>query len=499
MKTELERQLAKLKQGDHVCLIYENTAEQLTAAVPFIREGLARNERCIFIADDTTIAEAVQALGAAGVNVEQARQKGALQMLRFRDVYHTPGEFDTQAMLDFIRQAEIDALAAGFTGLRFSGDPSWSVDPQNGWDAMVAYESMLNRLLENSRSLILCYYHHSRFEGPCIHDILRTHPLVIVGDQVSTNPHYRPPDQGSDIQPTASFAFLRTRVEWWIAHLKRGQATERESEQLIDRLLTLSDRLLEAQEAERRHRHSSERYREVAAGLQAANADLESFAVTLAHDLRAPLRSIQGFAQALLEDCGSRLEAPALDYVRRIENSGQELDRLIQDLLDYSRLSRADLATERVNLQAVVDKALAQLEATVQQRRASIIVEGPLPDVVGHWATLVQVVGNLLSNAIKFVAPGVQPRVRVWAEERTDSVRLWVADNGIGIAPENHERVFQVFERLHGAEAYPGSGIGLATVLKGMERIGGRSGVESALGNGSRFWIDLPRVSGSPA
>jgi signal transduction histidine kinase len=113
--------------------------------------------------------------------------------------------------------------------------------------------------------------------------------------------------------------------------------------------------------------------------------------------------------------------------------------------------------------------------------------------VLGHSATLVQVISNLISNALKFVEPEAQPQIRVWTEAREDWVRLWVEDNGIGIAPQHQERIFKVFERLHGREIYPGTGIGLAIVRKGVERMGGTVGVESEVGK-SRFWIELRKA-----
>jgi len=133
------------------------------------------------------------------------------------------------------------------------------------------------------------------------------------------------------------------------------------------------------------------------------------------------------------------------------------------------------------------------LEAELLERQAKIIVERSLPQLMGHQLTLVQVVSNLLLNAVKFVSPGVKPKVRIGAETRVKWVRLWVEDNGIGIAPEHHDRIFNVFERLHGIETYPGTGIGLAIVRKGIQRLGGQVGLESAPGQGSKFWIELAK------
>jgi signal transduction histidine kinase len=233
------------------------------------------------------------------------------------------------------------------------------------------------------------------------------------------------------------------------------------------------------------------------AELQATNAELASFSYSVSHDLRTPLRSIQSFAQILLADYADRLDAVGQDCARRIVTAARRMDALTEDLLAYARLSRVAVELKPVSLEAVVDDVLTQLEADIQGKKARITVEKPLPQVMGQYATLVQVVANLLTNGIKFVAPGVRPQVRVRTEERTAWVRLWVQDNGIGIAPQYQERIFGIFERLHDIEAYPGTGIGLAIVRKGIERMGGRVGVESAPDQGSAFWVELPkRVEG---
>ena len=216
------------------------------------------------------------------------------------------------------------------------------------------------------------------------------------------------------------------------------------------------------------------------AELEDRNAELEAFAYSISHDLRAPLRAMQGFSLALLEDYGDRLDEAGRRFAERVITAARTMDRLIDDLLAYSRLVRT---------------SLDQLDGEVKGRAAHITVEEPLPAAVGHGTTLAQVFANLLGNAIKFVPAGRVPEVLVRGERHGDFVRVWVEDNGIGIAAEHHERIFRVFERLHRAEDYPGTGIGLAIVRKGVERMGGHVGLESALGSGSKFWIDLPGAS----
>lgn len=232
--------------------------------------------------------------------------------------------------------------------------------------------------------------------------------------------------------------------------------------------------------------------------LETANEDLEAFAYSVSHDLRAPLRTLQGFAQALLEDYGDRLNTSGKEYIRFISEGALQMDTLITDLLAYSHVSRAQIQLQNVDLNAVVDTALRQLSTQLQEQQTEVTIDPPLPIVVGHRLTLIQAVINLLNNALKFVQADQQPKIHIFAEEDVQGgqiwVRLWIEDNGIGIASEHQERIFHVFERLHGAETYPGTGIGLAIVRKGLERMGGRIGVESQLGQGSRFWIALPKA-----
>ncbi|MBW4688202.1 MAG: response regulator [Komarekiella atlantica HA4396-MV6] len=236
--------------------------------------------------------------------------------------------------------------------------------------------------------------------------------------------------------------------------------------------------------------------------LEEANSALEAFTYSISHDLQEPLRAMRGFAAILLEEYETALNSVGQDLLNRIASSVERMDNLLVDLLDYSRLSRVDLPLQPINLNSLLTQVLTQLEPSLQQQQAQVIVSEPLLEIVGNYRTVEQIVINLITNAIKFVVPGVQPQVRVWTERRNRDdtsgtlgdrwVRLWVEDNGIGIQPQYSERIFGVFERLHSIEAYPGTGIGLAIVRKGIERMGGQAGMESEIGQGSRFWIELP-------
>jgi signal transduction histidine kinase len=166
---------------------------------------------------------------------------------------------------------------------------------------------------------------------------------------------------------------------------------------------------------------------------------------------------------------------------------------LVHDLLTYSRLSRTELRFEPVDLGKVVDEVEHALVDQIRATNASIS-KGHFFSVQAHAPTLEFVLSNLFSNGFKFVKPGVVPHLNVWSEIRGEFVRLWVEDNGIGIAPEHRQRIFGVFERLHPTDVYPGTGMGLAIVKKGVERMHGHVGLESEVGKGTRFWIELPKA-----
>jgi signal transduction histidine kinase len=233
--------------------------------------------------------------------------------------------------------------------------------------------------------------------------------------------------------------------------------------------------------------------RTLEAGLGNASAHIEAISYTLAHDLRAPLRAMQGFASALVEDHGERIGPEGRDFAQRIEQAAERQNRLLSDLLSYCRLAYQTLEMTPTELNEVLAEVVGELGPQISTRKASLEIAGRCPELLVHRDTLKDMLAHLLMNALKFVPESRLPRVRVRCQPKAKSIRLWIEDNGVGIAPDHRERIFHIFERLDPERDYSSTGVGLAIVRKGAERMGGRCGVESKLGRGSRFWIELPK------
>ncbi len=226
--------------------------------------------------------------------------------------------------------------------------------------------------------------------------------------------------------------------------------------------------------------------------LESANKDLESFSYSVSHDLRAPLRAICGFAEIVARRHRESLDQEGRHYMDNILEAGARMGQLIDDLLAYSRLGRTALRHQQVPLRPLLERVIDSMALRVAETGAEVDLPEDLPAVPGDTGLLERVLGNLIQNALAYRRPDVPLRVGVSCEAEPDHFLIRVRDNGIGIAPEHHERIFQVFQRLHGDD-HPGSGIGLAIVRKSVRLMGGEVWVESAEGEGSTFCVRLPR------
>ncbi len=238
-------------------------------------------------------------------------------------------------------------------------------------------------------------------------------------------------------------------------------------------------------------RASEEALRAAKAATDALNAELEAFAYSVAHDLRAPLRAIDGFSQALFEDHGSKLDASGLEHIRRIRAATTRTGRIIDDLLALSRVTRREARMEDVDLAAIAREIAAELAAANPQRDIAFEIEGDLR-ARGDRGLLRVALQNLLSNAVKFTSKRERAHVRVGEETREGARAFFVQDDGVGFDMTYAKKLFAPFERLHSAQDFEGTGIGLATVARVIARHGGRVGAESEPGRGAKLWFTLP-------
>jgi signal transduction histidine kinase len=350
-------------------------------------------------------------------------------------------------------------------------------------------------------------------------------------------------------------------------YLIKGQAYGRQTARAIRYAIERKQVELALMRAEAALRNSEQQLREAnmelerrvaerTATLEETISDLEDFSHSITHDLRAPLRAIRSFAQILGDECLTCARPPAQDHIHRITSAAARMDKLIQDVLQYSRLARSELRLAPVNAQELLE-GIIESYPSFQPPEVEIKIDGPLPRLQGNEAALTQCFSNLLGNAIKFVPPGTHPHVRVWAEwvgqpeskvqslkskvegrkseannGAADSgttqhatrstqppspsplapptsspplappaspppfVRLWFEDNGVGIPKDAQQRIFKMFQRLD--KSYDGTGVGLTVVRRAVEKMGGRVGLESEPGRGSRFWLELKAADMPP-
>jgi light-regulated signal transduction histidine kinase (bacteriophytochrome) len=252
--------------------------------------------------------------------------------------------------------------------------------------------------------------------------------------------------------------------------------------------IQLRDRSLEEARAQ-----LEARVNERTAELNASNSELEAFSYSVSHDLRAPLRHVTGFASLLEEHAGSALDDEGRRYLKTITDAAGRMATLIDDLLAFSRTGRASLTKGRVDLNALVSDARAEVSVDLDGRRITWNVH-PLPEVHADPALLRPVMVNLLSNALKYTRTRDEARIEVGTcDGQPGEVAIFVRDNGVGFDMQYADKLFGVFQRLHSAAEFPGTGVGLAIVQRVINRHGGRVWAEAKPGEGATFFFTLRR------
>ncbi|GAC1431954.1 MAG: hypothetical protein PVS3B3_22090 [Ktedonobacteraceae bacterium] len=235
------------------------------------------------------------------------------------------------------------------------------------------------------------------------------------------------------------------------------------------------------------------RTRSLSLDIKLRNEDLESYIQAMTHDLRAPVRAVAGFTEALAEDEATHMTEQGKHYLTMILSATDQITQLITALLGFSRIGREEIEMLPVDMRLVLESCIRALQQQISERHAQIHIEEDLSVVEANPVLLKMVLTNLLSNALKFVPTGTKPIVTISAKAMRHNCRVQIQDNGVGITPENQLRLFTPFVRLHGVEEFPGVGLGLATVRKAIDIMGGSVGITSLPSQGSTFWFELRR------
>ncbi len=708
--------IEKLQPRDHLCLLFKTREEEFSAVVPFLRLGLERGERCVYIVDENTADEVLRALADDGVDAAAAVASGALIVISKRESYLKNGYFDPDLMIRFLEGSAREAKSQGYAGLRVTGEMTWALGPEPGVEKVLEYEAKLNDVIRRGDLVVLCQYNRARFGPAVIKEVIHTHPFVINEGVLAKNPFFIPPDeylppaqsaveverlletivafqkaqddlrrQAEEVRDLYEHApcgyhsldadgvFVRvneTELQWLgyareeilgrkkfldlitpasrkvfdanfpaykergvirdlefemvrkdgsilpvmvnasaikdasgrfmmsrsivydISRRRRAEEALKRSEASLNRAQAVAhvgswmldlpkNELLWSDEAYRifafplgalmtyekflekvhpddraavraawagalehepydiEHRalvdgeirwvreraevefgpdgrplrgigtvqdvtglkraeieirtlnaELEERVRVRTAELEAANKDLEAFAFSVSHDLRAPLRTMDGFSEILLEKYAPKLEPECRRYLGLVRKGALAMGRLIDDLLAFSRLGRQAIAKSAVSMEKIVRSAVAGLEDQRKGRRVILRV-GTLAPCEGDPALLLQVWVNLLSNALKFTRSRPEAVIEVDSRDEAGETVYRIKDNGVGFDMRYVDKIFNVFQRLHPKDEYEGTGVGLAIVARVIERHGGRIWARGEPGLGAEFCFTL--------
>ncbi|RQH01714.1 MEDS domain-containing protein [Natrarchaeobius oligotrophus] len=599
---------------DHLAFIYDSQSEQFATAIPYIKHGLERGERCVYIADENDTSEVLDALREADVDVDDALESGALVVYTAQDSYLRNGAFDPDEMIEFISET-IEEGSTEYAGVRITGEMTWVFGDDPPLAELVEYEGKLNELLPESNGIALCQYNRTAFSAEIIRDIVKTHPHLIYDGTVCQNFYYTPPEEffgpdqpereidrmmgtlldrtrarvelenhqqhlehqteiaadpdrsfdgklqdlfelGCDrfdlelgglakidpasntleveavsaendaIQPGAELSLSETYCRATVASEETKDVVDPVADGFADtqsyaefgfetylgtriKLENASDRTFffvspESRDqtfpdADRAFHHLMGQWlkyeleqRHHERKLEASNERLEQFAYAASHDLQEPLRMVTSYLQLLENRYGDAFDEDGEEFLAFAVDGADRMREMIDALLEYSRVDSTGEPFEPVELDVVLGDVLNDLQVQIDETDATITTE-QLPRVMGDSSQLRQVLQNLITNAITY-SGDEPPRVHVDVERRGREWVLSVADDGIGIDPDDHDRVFTVFDRLHSRDEYEGTGIGLALCRRIVERHGGEIRLESEPGEGSTFSVTLPAV-----
>jgi len=486
----VEQELSNIKHGDHICLPYDSISERHDVVIPFIAEGLARGERCVYVVEDDQRDELLGGLSAAGVNTTRAIERGALWLRTVQEIYLRSGKFDPDDTLAYIDQLITQALAEGFTGLRGTGEMGAGQAKSIPWETVRSYEARVNEWFSKRPFVGLCRYHRSSFSPAVIHDVLRTHPVAIVAHKLCRNPYFEKPDVA--LAPDGEAA----RVEWMLRQLRWSRLAELRLREMTRSLADQAARLAADNQSHHRDDQQQERAirirdrllailaQELAVPVAGLSDELGAEPGVRAIDDRGGARARGGMVARHLRRLGSLVEE--LRNVSRLTNRQTPMDLDDLDLVD---LARQVLLRHREPLAASGCRLAFHAEPRIQGRWDRRRVE--------------QLLVNLVGIAVRH---GAGRPVAVDLSADADSTRARIGFSGMPLAPDDdEERLFEEVEIALGGCA-PRSPFGVLGLWGARDIAGALGGAihvaESAPGPdgtvATTVTLELPRAPRRP-
>ena len=470
-RTPLIAALEQLGPHDHLCSIYESPQEHYAVAVPFIRIGLDRGEKCIYIADDGTVGDVRQAMQSEGIDVERATASKALVLATKEQAYLKHGSFHPDWMFTFWKKATQLAMSEGFSAVRATGETEWVLRGGRGLERWMEYESRLTHTLSESNCSALCQYNRRLFPPELLLDVIRTHPMVVYGGTVCRNLYHVPPDEFLGTNQTAR------EVERLLTNIRERERVE--------------DALRE-QLTERKRADEALREAQVELAHVTRVTTLGELAAAIAHEINQPLAAVITNGSACLRWLAGT--TPNLNEARqavgRIIRDGNRAGDVIAKI--RALLRKTSTEKEPVDMNETIREVVALAQGEVQRNGVTLRaeLEGDVPPVRGDRVQLQQVVLNLIMNGIEAMsAVGDRPRELIISTQsgEIDQVHVTVQDSGIGLDPKSMERIFDAFYTTKSE----GMGMGLAISRSIVENHDGRLWAVPNDGPGATFQFTL--------
>lgn len=452
----------------HKCLIYDgDPAEQLPVVVPLLLDGLATNWRCLYLAGPETLPMIDRALTERGVDTRREQDRGALILSADRS-HLASGRFDPRAMVDTLCQLIDESVAQGFAGLCATGDMRWELGDDSNFEQLLDYEARLEQVFRDKPLRGICQYRRDTVPAQAVRDALLTHRSTYLGSVLNRdNLFYIPPELILEGPKSAS-----RQSEWMYQQIVRIIKAEEQRDHALKEL-EQTNRELEQRVAER-------------------TAELEAFAYSVSHDLRAPLRAISGFSNILREDFAAALGAEGMLHLERVSANTRKMGELIEGMLQLSRMMKVELQRVPVDLTRLAEDVAREIREAAPRASAELVVHRSMR-ALGDPVMLRALLVNLIGNAWKFTSG--RERTRIDVGRQGDA--FFVRDNGAGFDASNAERLFTPFQRFHREDQFPGTGVGLATVQRIVARHGGRVWADSKPNAGATFFFTLPEPTDS--